>query len=278
MSGDAGQALSEWLALREPWDIVARSAELSRTVAAALPQHATVRVVDLGSGTGANLRYLTRFLPSDQEWLLVDKDAVVLDEMPRRSPASTTGGAQAMPTFDRRRLDLGARDAFDIFDGRDLVTASALLDLVSAPFLGWLAEQCRAAGAVALFALTYTGRSSCTPREAGDDRICALLNRHQRQSDKGFGPAAGPDAVDVAERAFAGVGYRVRRERSDWRIGPEAPDMQRLLIRGWRDAAVEMEPGEREAIADWHDRRVAHLDAGRSHIVVSHEDLAAFPR
>lgn len=284
-------SLSHWLALREPFDTAARSVSLTHAVADRLPRDRPVRILDLGCGTGSNLRYLARHMPVDQQWLLVDRDPLVLAGMPPRmsawsqtrpsvrSPASEASAGDCFQTvpYETRQLDLGARDALEIFVDRDLVTASALLDLVSASFLAWLAERCRASGAVALFALTYTGRSTCTPAEPEDDEICALLNRHQEQIDKGFGPAAGPGAVACTERAFVAAGYRVRREPSDWQIGPDARDLQRLLMQGWADAAVEMAPAESATIADWRARRLAHVEAGRSRIAVSHEDLAAFP-
>ena len=258
-------SLADWLALREPVDAIARSVTLTRAVADALPHDRPVRVVDLGTGTGSNMRYLAPRLPVDQQWLLVDKDPTVLAAVPLHAVLHET-----------RQLDLGARDAPEIFDGRDLVTASALLDLVSESFLVWLAERCTGSAAVALFALTYTGHSTCTPAEPEDDEVCALLNHHQRRSNKGFGPAAGPDAVRCAERAFTAAGYRVRREPSDWHIGPERVGLQRLLMQGWADAALEIEPSRAATIADWLTRRLGHVAAGRSRIVVSHEDLAAF--
>ena len=70
-------------------------------------------------------------------------------------------------------------------------------------------------------------------RAAEDDAIRDLMNRHQRASDKGFGRAAGPDAVDCAERSFAAAGYQVRREASDWMLLPEQRALQRQLIEGW---------------------------------------------
>ena len=112
--------------------------------------------------------------------------------------------------------NLGALDDGEIFAGRDLVTASALLDLVSTRWLDALAARCRASGAAVLFALTYNGESRWSPVEPEDDIIRDLMNRHQK-TDKGLGgPAAGPDAVDCAERSFAAAGYQVRRDASDW--------------------------------------------------------------
>src|SRR5690606_32828246 len=90
-----------------------------------------------------------------------------------------------------------------------LVTASALLDLVSAEWLGGLAVRCAQADASVLFALTYDGRMRFSPVERGDDRVRTLVNRHQRK-DKGFGPALGPLACRKAVAAFAAKRYTLR--------------------------------------------------------------------
>jgi hypothetical protein len=267
--------LSYWLSLREAADSASRSVDLTRAVAARLPCERPIRIVDLGSGTGSNVRYLTSRLPPDQDWLLVDADAAILDEA-RTRLAHLAAARGARLRIDRRTQNLGALDP-EIVAGRDLVTASALLDLVSDRWLGELAAQCRAAGSIALFALTYDGRSRCEPAEPEDDAMRLSLNRHQKRSDKGFGPAAGPGAVDAAARAFAAAGYDVARVRSDWTLSPDACDLQRELIIGWADAAREIAPEQSPAIDDWLGRRLAHVDAGRSRIVVGHEDLAAWP-
>jgi hypothetical protein len=265
--------LSNWLALREPVDAAARSLALTSAVSAMLPRDRLVRVLDLGTGTGSNVRFLARHLPPDQQWLLVDQDAGLLAELPGRMAASGVVD-RARCQIDTRCRSLGTLDA-DLFENRDLVTASALLDLVSDSWLQALATQCRAHRAVALFALTYDGRSTCSPPEPEDDLVRDLMNRHQRQNDKGFGRAAGPDAAVAAERVFAAVGYRVRRERSDWVLTPDMRDLQRQLIEGWAEAANEIAPEQTATIEDWLARRLAHVEAGRSHVTVGHEDLAA---
>src|SRR5262249_33688010 len=127
-----------------------------------------------------------------------------------------------------------------------------------------------------LFALTYNGRSSCSPAEPEDEMIRELLNRHQLQNDKGFGRAAGPDAVDVAARAFSVAGFYIRRESSDWVLATDARDLQQELVGGWARAALEMAPNRAPSINDWLRRRLEHLDAGRSQITVGHDDLAAW--
>jgi hypothetical protein len=174
-------------------------------------------------------------------------------------------------------LNLGVLSDRVLFSGRHLVTASALLDLVSESWLRALAAHCRAEGATALFTISYNGHSSCEPREAEDDLVLDLFNRHQR-TDKGLGgPAAGPDAVEAAARCFAETGFRVQRVASNWDLAPTERDMQRVLIEGWASAASDTAPRRARTIADWRTRRLAHVDAGISRVMVGHDDLAAWP-
>jgi SAM-dependent methyltransferase len=265
-----GESLSAWLSLRQAADTRARSTALTQAVAAALPAGTPLQILDLGSGTGANIRYLAPRLRGPQQWLAVDRDAALLDEVPR-----TLAEAPFDCRIDTQRQELGAFDRA-LFAGRHLVTASALLDLVSAEWIDALAERCREARAAVLFALSYDGRSTCTPREPEDDAVLEWFNQHQRVSDKGFGRAAGPDASRAAVRSLRAAGYDVQRARSDWMLPPGEAALQRVLIDGWASAVIEIVPDQSALVASWRARRLAHVDSGCSHIVVGHEDVAAW--
>jgi hypothetical protein len=267
------EALARWLTLREQADFASRSEPLTQLVVESLPKGGLVRALDLATGRGSNIRYLMDWLPRPQQWLAVDRSEILLSHLRARMSESPPADVQ----IETRQANLGTLDDAGLFAGRHLVTASALLDLVSADWLRALARQCRAAGASVLFTITYNGGTSSTPSEPEDGLVLELFNRHQR-TDKGLGGvAAGPDASAAAERAFADAGYAVRREPSDWILGPERRDMQRLLIEGWAQAASEMAPERAQEIGGWLARRLAHVEAGRSHITVGHDDLAAIP-
>src|SRR5580693_659581 len=75
----------DWLALREPADVRARSARLAHLVAARFPRDRAVRALDIATGTGANMRYMAEHLPPRQQWLLVDGDPVLLGEVAGRT-------------------------------------------------------------------------------------------------------------------------------------------------------------------------------------------------
>jgi SAM-dependent methyltransferase len=269
-------ALAEWLALREHADAAARSMRLARLVGGHLSGRNPVRVLDLGTGTGSNIWYLLNHLgASRQQWLAVDRSPVLLSHL-RDNASRRLAGRGERVAIDTREVDLGTLDFSELVADRHLVTASALLDLVSDAWLRSLAEQSRAAGACTLFAITYNGRSACSPVEPEDDWILELFNRHQHR-DKGLGgPAAGPDAVAAAVRAFTEVGYQVETEATDWRLDPSDDRLQRELIEGWAYAATETDRGSASAIADWRARRIAHVERGHSQIVVGHDDIAGW--
>jgi hypothetical protein len=268
-----GEFSSEWLALREPADSLARSLSLTLKLADHVRRRRLLAVLDLGAGTGANLRYLAPHLPGDQDWLLVDRDASLV----KLAAATRLPAIPARLQVATRVVDLCALADASIFEGRALVTASALLDLVSARWLQALAACCCGLRAAVLFAVTYDGRIRCDPEDPDDALVRELVNRHQR-IDKGFGRALGPDAVEIAEQCFAALGYHTERGDSGWALTPAMSDLQRQLIEGWAKAAREQSDGVfEERIAGWHSRRVAHLADGRSHMVVGHEDFAAWP-
>ncbi len=307
-TGDRRRELTfsaEWLALREPADLAARPAvlaeALSRSLLGGVKAGTRVRVVDLGTGTGANIRALAPRLGCPQDWVAADVDPSLLDEALGRTREWAAGrGWRA--AFESGRLEvrgpgieftvsttqfdlgnLGSREAHTAtpaedprppFDGAGLVTASALLDLLAESQVAAMAAICRHAGATALFALTYDGRIVFSPPELEDAAVRDLVNAHQR-TDKGFGMALGPDATAAAERAFIGFGYHVRVEQSDWNLGPESHELQRQLLTGWASAATEMAPTRKAELDAWLARRLAHVDAGQSVLAVGHRDLLA---
>jgi hypothetical protein len=263
---------AEWLALREPADRKARSRTLTAEAVSHLNEENALSALDLASGTGANARYVAEFIHIDQRWLLADHDPLLLAAVePSMSSWPHTFDAE----FRTRHIDLRRLDDPSLFAGRALVTASALLDLVSEAWIGTLADRCREAAATVLFALTYDGRMSADPPESEDELIRALVNRHQ-QTDKGFGVAAGPNAIDVALRAFSSRGYTIRRARSDWQLGGADAPLQRELIQGWAAAAASISTENSNVIDSWRRRRLDHVDRNRSTLVVGHEDIAGW--
>jgi hypothetical protein len=260
---------ADWLALREPYDVWARNPDVLAAVVASLKGHPSVRIADLACGTGATLRALTRRLPVHQNWRLVDNDLGLLARA-SAVPRAETVTVAAVP------LDLN-RDLEAVLDGPlDLITTSALLDLVSEAWLDRLAVEL-AARAIPLYAaLSYDGRIELGPVDPLDDAIIGAVNAHQR-TDKGFGPALGPSAAAFAVARFEKLGYSVVHGTSDWVMGPDDRDMQMETLAGWAGAAREIGGLSLAETVGWLTHRRQAVTAGRSSIRVGHVDIFAAP-
>lgn len=269
-----------WLAVRRAADSAARDDTLNRLAAQWLRLRCAgraARIVDLGCGSGANPAYLAPRLPGPQQWLLIDHDAVLLARA--RGVLDSLSDAGGAPVSGSSLLrDLAALDD-DALRDADLVSASALLDLVDARFVDALCAQCAAAGAALLCALSVDGRWALDPLDGDDAFMRDAFNAHQMR-DKGLGTALGPAAVDALCARLQAVGYRVWRAPSPWRLDCADMAVRALgfrLLDGWRDAALEQCPQARERILRWHGRRIADMARGVLRIEVGHGDVFACP-
>ena len=167
-----------------------------------------------------------------QNWRLVDNDLSLLARAPQSSPPNVN--VVTVP------VDL-ARDLEVALDGPvDLVTTSALLDLVSDEWLERFAVETAARRLPVYAALSYDGRDRARRRPMPlDQKIVAAVNAHQR-TDKGFGPALGPAAAQAAVERFERVGYSVVQGASDWVFEPADREIQIEILSGWAAAAREM--------------------------------------
>jgi hypothetical protein len=238
---------AEWLALREPADAAARARELVEL----LPASDRWVIHDLGSGTGAMGRWLAPQLDGPQHWVLHDRDAELLSLAD--VPATTV---------ETRRSDVTRLGAGDLA-GATLVTASALLDVLTGDELGRLVAACAGAGCPALLTLSVTGRVELAPEDPLDRRVAAAFNAHQRRND-----LLGPDAGAVAAEAFRRSGADVISRPSRWRLGAAHAGLAAAWFTGWVDAACEQDP-ELE-VGAYRRRRPAHVTVG-------HVDLLALP-
>ncbi|MCB1745249.1 MAG: hypothetical protein KDK91_33080, partial [Gammaproteobacteria bacterium] len=262
-------------------------------------------------------------LGGQQRWLLVDEDHGLLEQVPRctaawarrcsvrtqqQGDALWLNGANFKAEVRTVQLDLA--NGLETLETGDapLLTASALLDLVSQTWLERLIGMARRTHASLLLALSYDGRIALEPGIELDAQVAALVNQHQL-TDKGFGAALGPAAVGVAEQALRSSGFSVHTARSDWLIGaatarrvgasacrgtparqdPGSPvdacidtvdgtALRRALIDGWCSAAIAMAPERAAALEAWRTRRLAAVSAAGSVTRVGHQDLLALPQ
>lgn len=265
---------ADWLALREPADARARQAAAPRLLSPLLerlrspsggrPRRAP-RVLDLGSGTGANLRWLAPRLPDPdaQHWILVDHDPGLLSRGPVQAEQVRADVA------DLAQVLAGLAPS----GGVDLVTAAALLDLLDLRELTAIVDAVVGARVPALFSLSVTGDAALTPADPRDGPLAAAFDAHQRRDAR-----PGPDAGAVVAALFADRGWPVLQVATPWELdAAHQPELIGAWLEGRVEAAVEHDAGLATDAAGWRSDRGAALAAGALRVRVGHVDLLALP-
>lgn len=277
---------ASWLGLREGADHRSRNATLTRRLAGRFIDTPTLRIVDLGSGTGSNLRATAPHLGPNQEWTLVDYDPALLEEA---ATALTRWADEAKAIGDSLVLVKAGRNigvTFRIADlnrdldavlekNPDLVTASALFDLISAEWMARFAKAVAASGASFYTVLTYDGRDEFAPPHPLDPAVITAFATHQTR-DKGFGPAAGPKAASALAEAFRKTNYAVETGDSPWVLGSTDARLVLELLSGIANAVGETGLVPAEGLKDWLAFRKDAAPKPDARLITGHTDILAF--
>jgi hypothetical protein len=273
VSGEPNRVSPAWLGLREGADAAARARELVGRARARVPAGGPHVIHDLACGSGAMGRWLAPLLPGSQRWVLHDRDADLLAIAAADGPGPAADGAAV--TVETRLSDV-TRLGRDGLAGATLVTASALLDLLSRDELEALVDACVAPRCPVLLTLTVVGRVRLGPPDPLDARFASAFDAHQRRVTP-RGRLLGPAALEAADEAFRALGAEVLVEPSPWRLGPAQAALTVEWLDGWVDAACEQAP-ELAAEADlYRRRRRKEAEAGRLFATVDHADLLVLP-
>ena len=266
----------DWLDLRESADLQARDKSLIKLAVRWLENISSPDqlplILDLGSGTGSTVRSFDRVLDAESvsaHWRLIDNDPSLLSEAKRRYETSN-------------RIETCLADLSNIqeisFQNVNLVTTSALLDLVSANFIRDLAQTVKAEShetAIALYsALNYDGTAKWNPQHPLDEKMLSIFNKDQLR-DKGFGPALGPGASECFKDEFKAMGFTIMTANSPWKLEPNDHELTTSLIDGFAEVALQRGECSNSEIENWRSFRKNQLSKGSCQI--GHTDSVALP-
>ncbi|OYQ35947.1 hypothetical protein CHU95_06750 [Niveispirillum lacus] len=281
---------ADWLRLREPLDEAARAVGLAWAFGRLLP--AQPMIIDLGAGTGSNVRQLAMKLGRPvQDWTLIEKDRKLLSKAPgeigrwadrngwehkeQRRAYMITCDDMAV-RVEMRSFDL-AQDPSDLgLDQYDGVTAKALFDLVSLTWLERFVKELTNCGyPPVLVTLTVDGRVDFSMSDPDDGWVLDLFHAHMNRAKGLGGPALGTVAPQALITALTGAGYKVETAQSDWKIGPKQIAAHLAMISGYERAAIEQDPVSAPRIQAWAERRRLLASEKGARLTVGHQDLLA---
>ncbi|MCM2130318.1 class I SAM-dependent methyltransferase [Larsenimonas rhizosphaerae] len=278
------QFASDWLTLREPVDHRSRHPSLLAPLIDALNSqaHKRLAVVDLGCGRGSNCRYLAPRLPFDQHWQLIDHDPILLDEAMVSAPTLSSGQLELSS-----RLSSIAHPAELVPPSTTLVTASALLDLVSRPWLEALVAHCSSHCMVVMMTMSVDGRFFIEDPDGNPalkrlDMLMEEAINHHQQQERGLGTACGSEGWRIAAELLADAGYQVHCAPADWQLsrasGTGDLALAERLLSERVDAALEVVPAsQHDALRAWLAARLEGVNQGKITINVGHQDVLAVP-
>jgi hypothetical protein len=273
MTVEGVRVSSEWLDLRETADAAARADELVERLRRELPD-GSLLIHDLACGSGAMGRWLAPLLPGAQHWVAHDRDADLLEVAGADRPGSAADGAPVV--VETRLSDITELQPDDLADA-SLITASALLDLLSGHELAGLVAVSAGAGCPVLLTLSVVGRVELAPADPLDSRIAAAFDAHQQRVTAN-GRLLGPAAVAAAIDGFRQLGAEVLVRPSPWRLGADQRGLAAEWLSGWVAAACAQEPGLAVGAAAYTRRRLTEARAGQLTATVGHADLLVLPK
>lgn len=270
---DANRVSPGWLDLREAADGAARARDLVGLLRCRPPVEGGWLIHDLACGSGSMGRWLAPVLSGPQHWVLHDRDADLLAVAAATVPGPAADGA--VVSIEPRVSDVTQLQPEDLA-GASLVTASALLDLLTLDELTRLIHTTAGVGCPVLFALSVSGRVELLPADRLDVRLAAAFDAHQRRETP-RGRLLGPDAVEAAVEGFRRLGAEVIVRPSPWRLGATERELAAEWLTGWVDAALEQEAALTPAADLYRRRRLREARAGVLTVTVGHTDLLVFP-
>jgi hypothetical protein len=273
MSVETIRVSPAWLDLRESADAAARAPELVARLLRRLPADGPSVIHDLACGSGAMGRWLAPLLPGQQRWVLHDRDADLLALAAAHVPGPAADGAAV--AVEARLSDITLLGSDDLGDAT-LITASALLDLLTWDELAALIQVCAGAGCPVLFTLSVTGRVDLAPADPLDAHVAAAFDAHQRRMTS-RGRLLGPDAVEAVVEEFRRLGAEVVVRPSPWRLGAADSGLAVEWLDGWIGVACEQEPGLAAGADAYRRRRLREAEAGRLAVTVDHADVLVLP-
>ena len=214
-------------------------------------------VHDLGCGTGSMLQWSAPRLPGPQHWVLVDRDADLLEHAATTAPATASDGSAVQPVETHAAHDI-TRLGFQAGPRRRLVDhrvglvgharrgrARSIRQLVRRARMPVLVRRSRSpAGSTSTQRIRWTRpsgrRSTATSAARAGGVDCSARTPWRAAADR-----------------FARRGYQVRLRPSDWRLAAGDAALTAEWLDGWVAAACEQRPDLAAAAERYRSRRLS---------------------
>lgn len=278
----------KWLNERFLFDVAARNKVVETQLKTHFKDKKSLRIVDIGSGSGNNFKHLSLCFEQNQHWTLVEHD-------PRLCKAAVTlladhgrmrGYDVAQNEFSLSMLKGEHRIVVETIQINllevaqhinlnevDLVSDSAVFDLFSLKQYQSFVQKVFKAGACIHSVLNYMGMSF-RPMKKHDQQMIDLYEKHMLRPQE-FGQGMGSKSGRIMHQHLKEIDALAASGISSWQIESGAISMQTQLIDFMEEAIPELDLSveEKAHFEEWLPEKRAMIADETLAIQVDHYDF-----
>jgi len=277
-----------WLNERYRFDTAARNHAIEQKCMLSFKEKDTIRIADIGAGTGANVIYFLDRFPMDQAWTLIEHDSVLIDAAKTRfinfakehkyTIQLTDEGLIIATNTNRITIDFAPISILEIntwplIQEMNLITAGAVFDLFSEAQFQQFAEVILKNKIAFLATLNYQGMSFL-PQDEADDFYINQYEAHMiRPQD--FGVRMAMHSTNLMYQYFKEKEVVVDKGPSNWDIQKTDSKMLHFLIDYMEGAIKEMKLTKEELTKfdAWLRQKRTMISDQKLSMKVLHQDL-----
>ena len=256
---------NSWLFQREKVDNLSKNISIIKKINSFFKSYNEIRIIDLGTGTGSNFRYLSKKIKyKNQSWTLMDLSKSSLNEAKKNIVINNK-----IKKINLKHDDIIKNIHQHTFKDYDLVTGSAFLDIMP---LDWFNKfyKLNTNTKLVYFSINYDGYFKFFPKHNLDKDVLKLFNNDQKSKKNNKNKAVGPDCSDIINNCFSKT-HKCYLFKSNW-TDVKNKKFQLMFL----DFCEKIIKKNRKTnLLDWIEFRKDNIINNKSKLTVNNKDFLA---
>ena len=256
---------NSWLYQREKIDNLSKNLTLIDKINCELKDLKNISILDLGTGTGSNFRFLSKKIKHKNEsWTLMDISSSSLQEANKYITLN-----KKIKKVSLKYNDIIKNIKKTNFNKFDLVTGSAFLDIMPH---NWFKDfhRLNQNTKIIYFSINYDGYFKFYPRHSFDNNLLKLFNKDQKTKKNGKVKAVGPDCGEIIMSYFSKT-HKTFLLNSNW-LDKNNKNFQLMFLNFCKNV---INKNKEIRLHEWLEFKKAKIIKNKSKLLVHNKDFLA---